>query len=115
MPKASEVANELRKFAEALDATPDANVKLAMLSFYSDTKEQFVNAAKVMIRPFVKSEDDYGHESYRRIHLRHATDALIVDVNVYKSLTCELVEPARPAVYRCDPILSLAEEAEVSR
>jgi hypothetical protein len=27
----------------------------------------------------------------------------------------ELAEPARPAVYRCDPILSLEEEAEVTR
>lgn len=112
MPKAHEIATELRKLADALDVNPEAEHQKAWLWFYCDTKAQFLSAASIVPRPFRK-RDDTPNEKYSRIHLEHNTPALQVDASIYKHLTCELVEPARPAVYRCDPILSALEEAQL--
>lgn len=113
MITAHDVATELRKLADSFDQKPEAIVCRATVSFYCDTKEEFLSAASLLPRPYSKGEDDYGSTAYRRIHLNHETSAMLVDVNVYKHLTCELVEPAKPAVYRCDPILSAIEEVNL--
>lgn len=113
MPKAHEIAIELRKVIDALEANPEVDHQKPFLWFYCDTKESFISAASIVPRPFQKKEDTPGLK-YSRIHLEHNTPSLQVDVSVYKSLTCELVEPAKPAVYRCDPILSTLEEAQLN-
>lgn len=113
MPKAHEIATELRKLADALDAQSEAVLPQPSLYMACDTKAEFIASAAFIPRPLRKSEDKDGLEAYRRIRLSHDVPALRVTTNVYKSLTCELVEPARPAVYRCDPILSALEEAQL--
>lgn len=113
MPTAHAVATELRKLADSLDTQPETIVHKASIYFWCDSKEEFLATAGLLPRPYKKSEDSYGTEDYRKIHLTHSTAVVDVDVSVYKSLTCQLVEPAKPAVYRCIPILSALEEAEI--
>lgn len=109
MPKASEVAAGLRKIAEALDAKPDMDMATAWLSFYCETRDHFINGASILPKPYKKGESG-GNDRWARIFIEHKDLGVETKVSVYKSLTCELVEPAKPAVYRCDPILSAIEE-----
>ena len=110
MPKANEVATELRKLADALDKSPEAEIAQLFATFYCYSKEQFLNTASVFPRPFDKPKDEYdfilqnpnGTSPNSPIWLRATVD---------RSRVCELIEPAKPAVYRCDPILSEAEES----
>jgi hypothetical protein len=113
MPLAKEVAIELRKLADALDQEPDAELPRTNVSFYCETKAQFIGSVQSIPRPLVKSEDR-DDDRWKRIRVAHETPALHIDASVLKSLTCELVTPARPAVYRCDPILSLEEDAALT-
>jgi hypothetical protein len=112
---AGQVAIELRKLADSLDASPESIVRKPWVFFTCATRDEFVSTVKLLPRPCKKSEDKHGDEIWRKIHIEHDTEALDVRVSVLKSLTCELVEPAKPAVYRCVPILSLEEESEVTR
>lgn len=110
---ANVVAMELRKLADLLDSHGELEINKPWISFYCDTKEQFVNALKVMPRPLTKQIDNEG-KSYDRVNVNHNTDGLDIRASIYKNLTCELVEAARPAVYRCAPILSLEEEESLA-
>lgn len=112
MPKASEVAAELRKFVEGLEKNPDAEVSQPTMLFSAGNKEQFLNVARAMPRPMTKSL--VGQDSrWPTIELRYRTDAISLWAKVPQSETCTLVEAAKPAVYRCDPILSPEEDAEL--
>ncbi len=109
MPTANAIATELRRIADFLDKTPDAEVSSARLSFYhnlSRTKEEFINLVKVFPRPFVKG-DGYRHDE---VTLEHESDTVTVYASIDRSQVCTLVEPARPARYECIPLLSLEEE-----
>jgi hypothetical protein len=110
MPKAHEIATELRKMADGLDAQPEANLPQPTVYWYCDTKPEFIASVPFIPRPLNKREDKDGPESMRRIRLDYNVPSIRITTSVYKSLTCELVEPAKPAVYRCDPILSALEE-----
>ncbi len=111
MPKMNEVAQELRRIADALDTQPELEIRQPSLSWYhwsADAKESFLNIAKVMPRPFEKV---YGAEKLR---IENKSPALWVYSEIVRSAACELVEPAKPAVYKCEPILSELDEREVS-
>jgi hypothetical protein len=112
---AGKAAIELRKLADALALNPEAIIEQPYVSFYSFDKASFVAVAKLLPRPLKKSVDDLDDEKYRRIRVRYGNDAIDVQASVAQSLICELIEPAKPAVYRCDPILSLDEIDEVAR
>jgi hypothetical protein len=112
MITAGQVAIELRKLADALDAQPDAKIIRPYVFFMGDEKDSFLNTARLLPRPLKKKLDDYG-DKYRKIRIMYDTPAISIEASVPQSLTCELVEPAKPAVYRCAPILSDAEEAGV--
>lgn len=111
MPLASAVAIELRKLADSLDAAPEAVVPTPWVSFGRDytpqDKERFLNFARLMPKPFTKEWTD------RDLTLKFKTSAITVVARIDRADVCELVEAARPAVYRCDPILSADEEEEV--
>lgn len=111
MPKAHEVAAALRTFADRLDLTPDAIVSRPFVSFSrdygKDDKEKFLNVAKALPRPFTKEWS--GNE----LQVIHDNPAAYIYARIDRSDVCELVEPAKPAVYRCDPILSEEEDAEL--
>jgi hypothetical protein len=110
MPKSSEIATALRILADSLDKHPDLEQKKPWVNFYCYTKEEFLNAAKIMPKPYAKQ--DSGGE-YPRIYLKYENESIDLNASIYKSETCEIVEPAKPAVYRCDPILSAIEEASL--
>jgi hypothetical protein len=110
MPLAHEVATELRKFADSLDKTPDAEIVRPRVFFahtyVSNPKDRFLALASLLPRP-LKKGDGYTKDV---LDLTHETPNITIKAYIDKSETCELVEPAKPAVYRCVPILSLDEE-----
>lgn len=112
MPLAKDVAAELRKLADSLDKTPEQSVPHVFIHMSHHDKESFLSAARNMPRPFIK---EVTPSSYPELRLKYKTDAIHFWNCVPQSLTCELVEPAKPAVYRCDPILSLEEDAELEQ
>jgi hypothetical protein len=111
---AGKAAIELRKLADALDSNPEAIIEKPYVAFHSFDKASFVSVAKLLPRPLKKILDG-GDEKWRRLRLEYSNEAIDFNASVQQSLTCELLEPAKPAVYRCDPILSLEEEEEVTR
>lgn len=114
MPKAHEIATELRKLADALDAQPDAELVRPFLSWHhhsASEKGSFLSIAQIMPRPFKKTVDTLGSNPV--LDIQYQSNAITAYAQIPQSLTCELVEPAKPAVYRCDPILSALEEAQL--
>lgn len=112
MPLAHEVATELRKLADALDKSPDADIAKPYMFFsHSGTgdrgKDQFLTLAKLMPRP-IKKSDGYRHDE---VVLDHDGPSLDIRASILKSATCKLIRPARPAEYECAPILSQLEES----
>ncbi len=112
MTTAHAVAQELRKLADSLDTKPDqpmypVSVYLSHDFRGDEAKDIFVAVAPLLPRPLVKS-DGYSHDKYM---LTHINDSIVIVACIEKSKTCMLVEPAKPAVYECLPILSLTEDA----
>jgi len=109
MSKASEVANELRKLADALDKEPDAVIVKPVVSFSTYSKPDFLAAVKIIPRP-VGKRIRFEDTSYEDLCVEYCSDAIKISADVARKLMCTLVEPAKPAVYACPPILSLEEE-----
>jgi hypothetical protein len=110
MPTTSAIASELRRIADMFEKNPDIDMVQPRLSFYfgcSDTKEKFLDLAKIFPRP-LKKGDGFSHDQYT---LTHKTEALEVYASIDRSKVCTLVEKARPARYTCVPLLSLEEES----
>jgi len=109
MPKANEVATELRKLADALDRNPNAEVPHPYMgfgmSYNAGDKERFLAIAAVLPRPLKKV---YRDNEFR---LEYESPTISVAARIDRQKVCELIEPAKPAVYRCDLILSEAEES----
>lgn len=109
MPKASEVATELRKLADVLDAHGETNVGKPDLRFWAGSdKEQFLAAVSVLPRPLAKRYTGTGE--YDSFYVEHKTPALIVAAQAYRTTVCRLVTPAQPAVFECEPLLAAEEE-----
>lgn len=116
MPKAHEVASELRKLADALDREPEANVQQAWVYFHCDTKEAFLATAKLLPRPLTKEYDDEGNR-WDRFHLKRSADfkgPIYIDCSVPRTLACRVIRPAQEAVYECEPLLSQIEEESLA-
>lgn len=111
MPLASAVAAELRQLADSLDRNPEASIPQGWLSFSrdwgKDDKDKFLNVCRLMPRPATKK---YTETS---VTLTHATKNLNIYATIDRSEVCEIIEPARAAVYNCSPILSAEEDAEL--
>jgi len=108
MPKAHEIAAELRRIADSIEREPETEMVRPMVSFYNDTKEQFLATARLFPRPLHKDIDDrkYGLENadYRKgaVWLRSQID---------RNQVCTLIKAAQPAVYDCEALLSEDEES----
>lgn len=113
MPRAIEVAAELRKLADALEKGGDAKMKKPTLYFYCDstTVQEFKNAAKLLPRPLAKGIQDEDDPKWCRVRLEYNSASLDVEASIPRAATCRIIEPAKPAVYDCEPLLSDAEEA----
>ena len=110
---AGQVATELRKLADALDKAPDTEVEKPMVSFYCNSysakdkgKSVFQNVVKLLPRPLVKNPND------RTFEVEYKNDAIWVRAQIDREAVCEIIEPARPAVYHCVPLLSDEEMEE---
>ena len=108
MPKASEIAAELRKVAELLDAQPEHDMRKPTLSWYTFSKEDFLATLPGIPRPIAK------RIAYETFYAEHVTDALLVSASAPQSMTCELVQRAQPAKYNCLPLLSKQEEESLT-
>jgi hypothetical protein len=111
MPKASEVAIELRKLADGLDTLGDTNVTDPWISFYhtsSDAKDMFLALAKAFPRPFTK---EYEEGDNGDLVLKYKTPAAFIKASIRRTNVCRVVEPAKPAVYECEPLLSAEDHA----
>lgn len=111
MPQASEVAAELRKLADSLDTTPDAEIPAPGLYFpccYLD-KQHFLNVAAILPRPFAKTYPAGGKE----IEIQYKTAAISIYTRALRENVCRIVKPAQEAVYACEPLLSEVEAAQI--
>ena len=111
MPKAGEIATELRRIADALDREPETELVKPMLTFYSNDKTEFLASARILPRPLAKevTDHEYTLESGRKpggaVWLRTKCD---------RNKVCTVITPAVPAVYDCPPLLSDEEEASLA-
>lgn len=107
---AGQVAIELRKLADSLDREPEAAIeKPGVYLYHWGQKETFLALAKILPRPLTKKYTETD------VFLEYRNDAIDVSAQISRNKVCELVEPAKPAVYRCEPLLSEAEEAAVEQ
>ena len=107
---ASAIASELRKLADSLDKHPEALLPAPNIyfscSYQGETsKELFLNVARCLPRPLVK---EYKTDE---VWIKYNPGIIHVSVYVQREHVCTLIEPAKPAVYRCEPLLS-DEEAD---
>lgn len=112
MPKAHEVATELRKLADSLDQQPEAEVVKPWITFYGHEKDSFLTTARLLPRPLKKRVED-PETRWARLRLENNTPTIDICASIEQSKTCTLITPARAAVYECDPILSPEEDAEL--
>jgi len=109
-PTAGQVAIELRRLADALDKEPDAPTARASIFFPwyylgAESKNIFLHLAKVFPRPLTKEMTD------REVEIKYSTPALEVRAYIDRNKVCTLKEPAKSAVWECEPLLSEADEA----
>jgi hypothetical protein len=109
MPKAGEVAAELRRIADALDKEPEAEVKRPLCFFYPDSKEEFLTLARILPHPLEKL---YGaaDDLYAKYTLDGKSPSVWLRAEIERSKICTLISPAIPAKYECEPLLSQEEE-----
>jgi hypothetical protein len=118
MPKANEVATELRKLADALDREPETELVRGNIVFnckYMGGKGKpiFLALARILPHPLTKGTQAYDNDA---MELSHKTAALVVSTGIERSLVCKIVTPEKiiPAVYDCVPLLSEAEDAALT-
>ena len=110
--RASEVATALRALADRLDTHPDLLIGTPRIWFYFHAKETFTNMVRLMPRP-LKKTIFMPESQWPDLLVDFRSKPLDITATIPKSLSCTLIEPARPAVYRCDPVLSPEEDAEM--
>ena len=117
MPKAIEVAAELKKLVERIESAGELEIPYAFvhMTFGSSQKESFKTFAQdVMPRPYKKTFTD---EPFGELRLTYdaeneaGQDTLTLWVKIARESICRIVEPAKPAVYDCDPLFTPEEEA----
>jgi hypothetical protein len=109
---AAAVASELRILADALAVNPELEITRPTVYFYHGSeKGTFVELAKLLPRPLTKRVDP-DTDAYPDFYLEHDTPGISLIATIRRSAICEIVEPARPAVYHCPPILSPEEEEQ---
>ena len=108
MPLGKEIAAELRILADALDKV-ETSLPTPVVALYNYTdKDAFLAVAAELPRPLKK---EYGtHDLTLK---SEAFKAVAFFLKVDRSAVCTIVEPAKPAVYDCIPLLSQLEDASL--
>src|ERR1035437_9597301 len=113
MTTAGAVASELRRVADALDRSPKTEVAQANIyfshNFMPNAKNKFLALAKMLPRPLTKNYT--GEDGKGDLELKYKSPAMTINCYIPRTAVCELVEPAKPAVYKCESLLSDEEEA----
>jgi hypothetical protein len=109
MLKAIEVANELRRIADALETDPDLKIEPYFIIDTETNKDAFIALAKIMPKPMTKGIDFEG-TTYEDFKLKHSFWC----IKILRSAYCRILEPAKPAVYDCPSILSEEEESTLT-
>lgn len=112
MPKAHEVATELRKMADSLDKNPDIAVQQCWISFVCNTREIFLNTCRLMPRPAFKEYSAWD-ERYPKVKLGSKDFSAPIHwaVSAPRDVACRIVKPTQSAEYDCDSLLSPEEDA----
>lgn len=113
MVKGIELANELRKLADAVEGLAEVGTfgkpyLLMGFSYGGDVqKSGFINFAKVMLKPFEKKFTE------REVQLEYESNSLSIKAYIERNKVCKIITPAQPAVYDCEALLSQAEIAQL--
>jgi len=114
MTTAREIAQELRKLADHYAGLGETELPKPTLQFscWSD-KEGFLAAVRALPHPLVK---DYGEEGdeYSSVRVTFKGEAMDAVAYAMRKTVCKMVEPARPARFECEPLLSEQEEEELA-
>ena len=113
-----ELATDLAKLAEHLKQQPDLEIGTFYLTneSYNTTGEQFKAIAKSFPKPLHKRVTSYGTgESDIILESPKDGEGFTLHFRVPQNKVCKIVEPARPAVYDCEPLLTPEEEAELTQ
>ena len=114
-PTAGQVASELRRIADALDVEPDTEVEAPMVTFYCNSylaedkgKAVSLNVVRLLPRPLVENH------TRADIEIENPDQSVVwLRAFINPAAVCEIVEPAKPAVYRFIPLLSDQEVAKL--
>jgi hypothetical protein len=115
MTTAGQIAQELRRIADAFDKEPETVMEKPMLSFHCNNysaankgKAAFLAAVRLLPKPLKKEPSDTSYEvGYGRMDSKVAVWSRAV---IDRASVCTLIEPAKPAVYDCPSLLSVEEE-----
>ena len=111
---AAAAAAELRMLADALNVNPTLEIVRPTVYFYHGSeKGTFIDLAKLLPRP-LKKIVGIETDPYAEFSLKYEDTGIFINCYVQRSAICEIVEPAKPAVYRCPTILSEEDEAQVT-
>ena len=110
MPLAKEVAAELRKLADTLDASSDTSVSVARINLHSYDEEAFRNIVRLLPKPLKKK---FSGGFVEVIYGGLDCPIQITCSMLQERLSFRLIRPAQEAVYEHAPILSEAEDAEL--
>ena len=110
--KAIDAVENLKKLADLLEKHPGANIHMASATVWFAEKNSFLSVARDFPRPFRKG---YTGGSFPDLDLDYGTlnEDGEITLRIPQAGICRLVEPAKPARYECDPILSADEEAQL--
>jgi hypothetical protein len=117
MPKANEVAIELRKLADSLDREPEAEITKPYVHFshYSkNDKDSFLAVARLLPHPLKKTYPKNDNE-FSSVVVSYESNALYVSDSIVRTAICTLVTPAQPAKYDCELTLLDHEDAALTR
>ncbi len=112
--KAIDAVANLRKLADLLEKHGDTEIRMTSARIWFESKESFMTFARDFPRPYAK---EYGEGKYGSLVLTHGelTKTGEIHLDVERSAVCEMIEPARPATFRCPSIFSPEEEAEMEQ
>lgn len=112
MPLAKIVAAELRILAERLESNPDAILVKPSLywshTYASDPRTPFLAVAALLPRPLKKNYSE------TELTLTYESEGLSIVSYTSRNAVCEIIQPAVPAVYRCEPFLSDEEDGALA-
>ncbi len=108
--KAIDAVANLRKLADLLEKHGDTEILMATARIWFDSKESFLVFARDFPRPYAK---EFQEEQYGSLILTHGklTETGDINLDIYRSAICKMIEPARPAKFHCPSIFSPEEEA----